>query len=44
MKIEYRPKAGQQFSKLDKLVQSRVKKYMSEIVTLDDPRFRGKAH
>ena len=44
MKIEYRPKAGQQFSKLDKLVQSRVKKYMSEIVTLNDPRSRGKAH
>ena len=44
MKIEYRPKAGKQFSKLDKLVQSRVKKYMSEIATLDDPRSRGKAH
>ena len=43
MKIEYTPKAGKQFSKLDKLVQSRIKKYMSEIATLDDPRSRGKA-
>ena len=43
MKIEYTPKAGKQFSKLDKLVQSRIKKYMSEITTLDDPRSRGKA-
>ena len=43
MKIEYTPKAGKQFSKLDRLLQSRVKKYMSEIAALDDPRSRGKA-
>ena len=43
MKIEYTPKASKQFSRLDKAVQTRIKKYMSEITTLDNPRSRGKA-
>ena len=43
MKIEYAPKAGKQFSSLDKPIQSRIKKYMSEIALLDNPRSRGKA-
>ena len=43
MKIEYTPKASKQFSRLDKTVQTRIKKYMSEITTLDNPRSRGKA-
>ena len=43
MKIEYTPKAGKQFSRLDKTIQSQIKKHMSEIATLDDPRSRGKA-
>ena len=29
--------------RLDKTIQSRIKKHMSEIATLDDPRSRGKA-
>ena len=43
MKIEYTPKASKQFLRLDKAVQTRIKKYMSEITTLDNPRSRGKA-
>ena len=43
MKIEYTPKAGKQFSRLDRTIQSRIKKHMSEIATLDDTRSRGKA-
>ena len=43
MKIEYTLKASKQFLRLDKAVQTRIKKYMSEITTLDNPRSRGKA-
>ena len=43
MKIEYTPKAGKQFSRLDKAVQSQIKKHMSKIATLHNPRSRGKA-
>ena len=34
MKIEYAPKAGKQFSSLDKPIQNRIKRYMSEIAAL----------
>ena len=43
MKVEYAPAASKQFSRLDKPTQSRIKKYMSTIASLDNPRFRGKA-
>ena len=43
MKVEYAPAAGKQFSRLNKSIQSRIKKYMSEIALLDNPRSRGKA-
>ena len=43
MKVEYAPAASKQFSRLDKPTQSRIKKYMSEIALLDNPRSRGKA-
>jgi len=43
MTIEYAPAASKQFSRLDKSIQSRVKKYMSEITLLENPRSRGKA-
>ena len=43
MKIEYAPKAGKQFSSLGKPIQNRIKRYMSEIAALGNPRSRGKA-
>ena len=43
MKVEYAPAAGKQFSRLDKPIQNRIKKYMSAIALLDNPRSRGKA-
>ena len=42
MKIEYAPAASKQFTQLDKPIQRRIKKYMSEIAILDHPRARGK--
>ena len=42
MKIEYAPAASKQFTQLDKPIQRRIKKYMSEIAKLDNPRARGK--
>lgn len=42
MKIEYAPAASKQFARLDKPIQRRIKKYMSEIAILDNPRARGK--
>lgn len=42
MKIEYAPAASKQFARLDKPIQRRIKKYMSEIAILDNPRTRGK--
>lgn len=42
MKIEYAPAASKQFTQLDKPIQRRTKKYMSEIAILDNPRARGK--
>ena len=43
MTIEYAPAASKQFLRLDKSIQSRIKKYMSEITLLENPRSRGKA-
>lgn len=43
MTIEYAPAASKQFSRLDKSIQIRIKKYMSEITLLENPRSRGKA-
>lgn len=43
MTIEYAPAASKQFSRLDKSIQNRIKKYMSEIALLENPRSRGKA-
>ena len=43
MKVEYAPAASKQFSRLDKPIQNRIKKYMNEIASLDNPRSRGKA-
>ena len=43
MTIEYAPAVSKQFSRLDKSIQSRIKKYMSEITLLENPRSRGKA-
>ncbi|UTD03491.1 type II toxin-antitoxin system RelE/ParE family toxin [Treponema socranskii subsp. buccale] len=43
MKVEYAPTASKQFSRLNKPLQNRIKKYMSEIASLDNPRSRGKA-
>ena len=43
MTIEYAPAASKQFSRLDKSIQNRIKKYMSEITLLENPRSRGKA-
>ena len=42
MKIEYAPAASKQFTQLDKPIQRRIKKYMSEIDILDNPRAHGK--
>lgn len=42
MKIEYAPAASKQFARLDKPIQMQIKKYMSEIAILDNPRARGK--
>ena len=42
MKIEYAPAASKQFARLDKPIQKLIKKYMSEIAILDNPRARGK--
>lgn len=42
MKIEYAPAASKQFTQLDKPIQRRIKKYMSEIAILDNPRAHGK--
>ena len=42
MKIEHAPAASKQFTQLDKPIQRRIKKYMSEIAILDNPRARGK--
>ena len=42
MKIEYAPAASKQFTQLDKPIQRRIKKYLSEIAILDNPRARGK--
>ena len=42
MKIEYAPAASKQFAQLDQPIQRRIKKYMSEIAILDNPRARGK--
>ena len=42
MKIEYAPAASKQFTQLDKPIQRPIKKYMSEIAILDNPRARGK--
>ena len=42
MKINYTPLASKQFSRLDKPIQIRIKKYMTEVAALDDPRSRGK--
>lgn len=42
MRIEYAPAASKQFTQLDKPIQRRIKKYMSEIAILDNPRARGK--
>jgi addiction module toxin, relE/stbE family len=42
MKIEYAPAASKQFTQLDKPIQRQIKKYMSEIAILDNPRARGK--
>ena len=41
--VEDAPAASKQFSRLDKPLQSRIKKYVSEIASLNDPRSRGKA-
>ena len=43
MTIEYAPAASKQFSRLDKSIQNRIKKYMSEITLLENPRSQGKA-
>ena len=42
MKINYTPLASKQFSRLDKPIQIRIKKYMTEVTALDDPSSRGK--
>ena len=42
MKIEYAPAASKQFTQLDKPIHRPIKKYMSEIAILDNPRARGK--
>ena len=41
MNIAYTSAASKQFSRLDKPTQSRIKKYMTEIAVLDNPRSRG---
>ena len=40
MNIAYTSAASKQFSRLDKPAQSRIKKYMTEIAVLDNPRSR----
>jgi len=42
MKIQYSDVAKKQFIKLDKSVQKRIKKYLEEVATLENPRSRGK--
>lgn len=43
MKIEFSAKAKKEFSKLDRPAQILIKKYLSEISSLENPRTRGKA-
>ena len=38
MQVEYAPAASKQFSRLNKPMQSRIKKYMSEIAFADGAR------
>lgn len=42
MKIEYSAAAAKTFRKLDRPVQIKIKKFLDEIETLDNPRNRGK--
>ena len=42
MTVDYLPEAEKQLAKLDKYIQKRIKKYMDEVATLEDPRSRGK--
>ena len=42
MKVEYTPLAKKQFLRLDRKMQERIKKYMTKISMLKDPRSRGK--
>jgi len=42
MTFSYTPDAAQQLAKLDKPIQKRIKKYLSEVAELENPRTRGK--
>ena len=42
MKLEYSDTAKKQLKKLDSFTQKRIKKYLAEVVLLDNPRSRGK--
>lgn len=42
MKVEYTDVALKQLRKLDKTAQSAIKKYMTEVSKLENPRDRGK--
>ena len=43
MRVSYLPAAEKQMAKLGTSVQRRIKRYMTEVSILKDPRSRGKA-
>lgn len=42
MKIEFSDTARKQLARLDKVIQKRIKIYLTEVSNLEDPRSRGK--
>lgn len=42
MKIEYSELAKRELSKLDRPMQLKIKNYLNDVATLEDPRSRGK--
>jgi mRNA interferase RelE/StbE len=40
--LQYSAEAVKELKKLDRIIQQQIKKYMTEICGLEDPRIRGK--
>jgi len=43
LKIEYTSSAKKELKKLDRQIQIKIKNYLNEIASLENPRSRGKA-